>query len=322
MVEVRNDARDLRELTCPMEALSWFNELPWCWYEFLPLSFVGLFRLQVNRFKKPNLISTMVNVVLKDTFSFFSFSASKIEGTVVSVSFDDVSLIGVGSLVSSNDIEPAAVVFSRVGDNMSSIVMLIPKDAESIFVRSHKGIFVLLQMNGELLILITSELLDYNIFGLRINSKGNVLIEDRYNFVCGVGVWLEMIRNVGNDNFFEQPYLVAILMDVILKNIFSFFSFPSSNIKGPVVNMSLDKVAFKGERSFIGSHDVEPAAVMLARVGDYLGAIVLLVTEDAKSLVTATDNESEFIVLRVDSEFLVGIIVEGLDCYFLVGTNC
>lgn len=306
-----------------MEALSWFNELPWCWYETLSLlSFVGLFRLQVDRFKKPNLVSTMMNVVLKDTFSFLGFSASKIKGTVVSVSLDDVSLIGVGSLVSSNDIEPAAVVFSRVGYDMSSIVMLVPKDAESIFVRSHEGIFVLFQMNGELLILITTELLDYDIFGLRINRKGNILIEDRYDFVCSVGVWLEMVRNVGNDNFFEQPYLVAILMDVILKNIFSFFSFPSSNIKSPVVNMSLDEVAFKSERSFISSHDVEPAAVMLARVGDYLGTIVLLVTEDAKSLVTATDNESEFIVLRVDSEFLVDIIIESFDCYFLVGTNC
>lgn len=322
-VEVRHDVRDLREVACPMEALSGFDELSWCWDETLSLlPFVGLFRLGVDRFKQPNLIAAMVNVVLKDAFSFLGFSASKIKGTVIGMSLDDVSFIGVRSLFSPNHIEPAAVMFSRVGDNMSSIVMLITEDTESIFVRGHQSVFVLFQVDGELLIFIASELLDYNIFGLRIHSKGNVLVENRDNFVCGVGVWLEAVRNVGNDNFFEEPYLVAILMDVVLENILSFFSLSSSNIEGSVINMSLDEIAFMDERTFIGSYNIEPAAVMLAGVGNYLSAIVLLVTEDAKSFMTTTHDESEFIVLRVYSEFLVDIVVEGLDGHFLVGAHC
>lgn len=53
-----------------------------------------------------------------------------------------------------------------------------------------------------------------------------------------------------------------------------------------------------------------------------MGSIILLISENTKSLMSAANYKSEFVVLKVDSKLLVGIVVEGLYCYFFVGSNC
>lgn len=113
---------------------------------FLVLSHLGL----LNCHQQPDLVAVLMYVVLDHWLTFLSFTSSNIQSFPVGVSLDEVAFLGIGSLVSSHDVEPATVMLARVHHHLSTVVLAISKHAESILVLSHyQGIFSVLSGNGK-----------------------------------------------------------------------------------------------------------------------------------------------------------------------------
>ena len=95
------------------------------------LSLVGdlLVLCLLDRFNQPNLVASLMNVILKDSLALFSFATCNIESSGASMSLDDVSLVSEFSLFCSLDLEVAAGMLSSVSDDVDSVVDLILKDA-------------------------------------------------------------------------------------------------------------------------------------------------------------------------------------------------
>lgn len=84
----------------------------------------------------------------------------------------------------------------------------------------------------------------------------------------------------GGLNGNKVPKLIVSLVNVVLKNIFAFFSLSSSNIESSVAGVGLDKVGLFGPFSFLSESNFEPATGMLILVNNDLGSIVRLVLEE------------------------------------------
>lgn len=269
---------DLGEMACPVEALAGVNGLAGSRNESLSLlSLVGLFCLILHSFEEPNLVSSLVDVVLEDSFAFFGLSSGDVERPVSCVGLDDVSLVGEGSLVGPGNVEPAAVVFAGIGDDGSGVVLFIAEHTKSVFIVGDDRVPVLFNVDVEGLVCIACEPLHDCLVGLRINGQGDVSVEDRHDFVGSVGVWLEVAGDVGDNDFLEVPNLVATLVNVVLQHILAFLCLAASDIECLVVGVGLDEVSLQGEGSLVSAHNIEPAAVALVAIRHDLSAVVLLV---------------------------------------------
>ena len=171
------DIRNLRFL----RLLLW----PFVVFLLLVLSLVFstlLFLLVLNRLKPPELILSLVNIVLQNLFSIFSFASSNIKSSVSSMSLDQISLIGPLTFLSSGKSEPTACMFASISHNLSSVVLFVLKDAKSTVISSaNESVFVLLAVNVKDLTFISFECSQFNFIVLYTQTL--VFVKNRYNFV-------------------------------------------------------------------------------------------------------------------------------------------
>ena len=162
-----------------------FRLFLWLLSSFLLLVFslvFSTFLFLLNGFNPPELVITLMNVILQNLLSVFSLSSSNIKSSVAGMSLDKVSLVGPFSFLSSGKSEPAACMFSSVSHNLSSVVLLVLKDAKPTVVGSaHKGILVLFTVNVEDLTFVSTEGSNFDFVVL--NTQTLFFIEDRDNFV-------------------------------------------------------------------------------------------------------------------------------------------
>ena len=155
------------------------------------LGFFGL-----NGDEVPELVVSLMNVVLENVLAVLSLSSSNIKSSVASVGLDDVGLLGPFSLFSQRDLEPAAGVLILVHNDLSAIVLLVLEEAQStVLALNHKGEFFAFPTNVELLVGLVLEGVNLEFSVLR-NSQALVLIEDGDHLVGSVGLGLKDGRKV------------------------------------------------------------------------------------------------------------------------------
>ena len=72
-----------------------------------------------------------MDVVLENFLAVLSLTTSDIEASVSSQSLDEVTLVGEGAFISSDYLEPAAVVFAIISDNFNCVVNFVLEDAQA-----------------------------------------------------------------------------------------------------------------------------------------------------------------------------------------------
>lgn len=179
---------------------------------------------------------------------------------------DDEALGGEGPTFRSGNFEPAAVVFAGVRDQGGQVVLLVSEDAESVLVWSYKGEFVFFEDDCELLIIVATEVPDDHFAFLGVHCQGFLLVEDRNNPVGSVDIGFEVSWqwHAVHLDFFKQPHLVAIFMELVLYDGLVIFSLASRDVQGHSPGVSHDDVALVGEGSLLSPHDIEPTAEVFA----------------------------------------------------------
>jgi len=74
--------------------------------------------------------------------------------------------------------------------------------------------------------------------------------------------------------------------------------------------MSFDEIGLVLPFSFLSSCQSEPAAVVFSLVSHNFNSIVLLVLEDAESMVPCSTDQGQFTFVGMDLEFLVLVFLE------------
>lgn len=240
----------------------------------LPLLSLLLFGFRLNLFgfvgflqeglDEPDFAPILSEVVLDDWLSFDGLASSDVESFSVGVGLDDVALGGEGSVFRSGNFEPAAVVFAGVRNHGGQVVLLVSEDAESVLVGSYKGVFVFFEDDCELLVIGATEVLDDHFAFLGVHCQGFLLVEDRNNPVGNAGIGFEVSWHVGHHDFFKQPHLVAIFMELVLYDGLVIFSLASRDVQGLGAGVSHDDVALVGEGPLLSPHDIEPTAEVFA----------------------------------------------------------
>ena len=117
---------------------------------------------------------------------------------------------------------------------------------------------------------------------------------------------------------FDQPDLIAALVNVSLKDSLTFFSLSTSNVQASPIGVSLDDVSLMSKFSLLSSLELEPTAGMFAAISDDVDSVVLFVLENAQSVVVALSDDGELIVLLVNVEVLVFVVVVLIYLKFVV----
>lgn len=100
----------------------------------------------------PHLVSAVVDIVLQNWLAFNSLTSGQVQSSVASVSLEQVTLVSVGSLLSPDDIKPAAIMLAGVGDDLGSVILLVSKNAEGLLgLGSDEGKLAIMGVEGKLL---------------------------------------------------------------------------------------------------------------------------------------------------------------------------
>ena len=268
--------------------------------------------LFVHCVDNPNLAACLIDIKLEHIFAFLCVSSIDIKH-LSSVCSDEVSFVGIGTLLSPNDIEPAACMFPGINDDLSSGVSLVLEDAKpsfSFFANNSK--LIVLRDYFELLI-NSVFVLGNNQFVLFGDCEDQSFVEDGVDSVRMFWIGVELGFNIRNNFFlpslfvvlfvvflgfllllsegFDQPKLVLVLMDVVLKYLLSIFCFSSADVKSLVACVGFDEIGFVAPFSFLSSCQGEPAAVVLSLIGNDLDSVILLVLENAEATITSSTHQ-------------------------------
>lgn len=77
--------------------------------------------------------------------------------------------------------------------------------------------------------------------------------------------------------------------------------------------MRLHNVSFFSPFSLLSKDNFEPTTGVLTFINDNLSSVVLLILEEAQCTVKTLNNESEFLVLRMNVKLLVGFVLESVN---------
>jgi len=117
---------------------------------------------------------------------------------------------------------------------------------------------------------------------------------------------------------FNDPDLVTISLDRSLYDGLILLSVHTHS----QASMSLNQVSLVGKGAVGNSGHLEPAAVMLAGIGDDLSVDIRLVLEDAKGMGAFLVSKGQLTSLRENVEVLVGLVVMFIQDKLALFVNC